>query len=237
MLRPALPAQSGRTPACRVRQRDDALLDTAKQLFLDRGFAQVSIELIARSAGVAARTIYVHFGDKHGLLSKVIARERDRADASANKMQANLSSVEESLRCVALQLLSQTLSPETRYLHADALAAREYQMAETIDPVRCSPWRGNLRACFDGAAWFAHLPPAMDADVLCDMFLGCVMGAQSRAMLDAKSSVSNQAAIRILADHLARDFLAACKRQSWIRIPDARGRWRVFDDSIRTSAR
>ena len=45
----------------------EALLDTARRLFLARGFASVSIRQIAAAADCSPATIHYHFGDKLGL--------------------------------------------------------------------------------------------------------------------------------------------------------------------------
>lgn len=45
----------------------DSLLQTARELFLARGFASVSIRQIAAAAGSSPATIHYHFGDKLGL--------------------------------------------------------------------------------------------------------------------------------------------------------------------------
>ncbi len=58
--RPGRPVGGGET----VRE---ALLDTARRLFLARGFASVSIRQIAAAAGSSPATIHYHFGDKLGL--------------------------------------------------------------------------------------------------------------------------------------------------------------------------
>ncbi len=45
----------------------EALLDTARRLFLARGFASVTVRQIAAAAGSSPATIHYHFGDKLGL--------------------------------------------------------------------------------------------------------------------------------------------------------------------------
>ena len=45
----------------------EALLDTARRLFLARGFGPVTIRQIAAAAGSSPATIHYHFGDKLGL--------------------------------------------------------------------------------------------------------------------------------------------------------------------------
>ena len=44
-----------------------AILDAAKHLFLEHGFAGVSMDQIAAEAGVSKLTVYSHFGDKDAL--------------------------------------------------------------------------------------------------------------------------------------------------------------------------
>jgi len=58
--------QRGRPPGGDANVRD-ALLATARGLFLSRGFAAVTIRQIAAAAGSSPATIHYHFGDKLGL--------------------------------------------------------------------------------------------------------------------------------------------------------------------------
>lgn len=209
MLKSAIINHAGRTPVNRVARRDDTLLDTAMQLFLERGFAQVSIDLIARTAGVAARTIYVHFGDKHGLLSKLIERERAMERESARMLEAASPGVEHLLCGVALNMLMRTLSAASRNLHADVLASRYDGSAERDDPVNCSAWREVLKRCFLSPEWSARAPRSFDTELLCDMFIGCVLGAQLRALKDRSVAALDERASHVLANQLAQQFIAA----------------------------
>jgi TetR/AcrR family transcriptional regulator len=56
----------GRPPGSESAVRD-SLLETARSLFLSRGFASVTIRQIAAAAGSSPATIHYHFGDKLGL--------------------------------------------------------------------------------------------------------------------------------------------------------------------------
>lgn len=56
----------GRPPGGDAAVRE-ALLETARGLFLSRGFASVTIRQIAAAAGSSPATIHYHFGDKLGL--------------------------------------------------------------------------------------------------------------------------------------------------------------------------
>ena len=59
--------------------RREQLLDVAKAIVVRRGFHAVSIEGVARDAGISRPIVYGHFGDLAGLLEALIAREGQRA--------------------------------------------------------------------------------------------------------------------------------------------------------------
>lgn len=56
----------------------------ALMIFGRDGYADASVEEIAREAGVAKPTIYTHFGDKAGLFTEVIADASARSNARVN---------------------------------------------------------------------------------------------------------------------------------------------------------
>jgi AcrR family transcriptional regulator len=69
-----------------ARQRTrDALLDAAETVFLRKGWEQgsvdVSVEALARSAGVTKQTLLRHFGSKEVLLEQVVGRIGERVHA------------------------------------------------------------------------------------------------------------------------------------------------------------
>ncbi|WBS01894.1 TetR/AcrR family transcriptional regulator [Pseudoduganella sp. SL102] len=68
---------AGRPRACEAEARTQELLSSAAELFLEKGYSKVSLEMIARRARVAVRTIYVKFGGKSGLFREILASGRD----------------------------------------------------------------------------------------------------------------------------------------------------------------
>lgn len=50
----------------------NSLLQVALDLFVEKGFEATRASEIAQKAGVAVGTIYLHFGDKEGLLSAIL---------------------------------------------------------------------------------------------------------------------------------------------------------------------
>lgn len=71
------------TPARRLRPADRKrqLVDRAALLFVERGYAQVSLADIARAAGVTAPSLYRHFDDKQTLLYEAVLAGSDELEA------------------------------------------------------------------------------------------------------------------------------------------------------------
>lgn len=66
-----LPAKRG--PG-RPTLSNEELLDTALDLFLEKGFERTSIEAICAAAGMAKRTVYARYGDKTTLFKAALKR-------------------------------------------------------------------------------------------------------------------------------------------------------------------
>ncbi|HEX2312349.1 MAG TPA: TetR/AcrR family transcriptional regulator [Thermomonospora sp.] len=60
------------------RERENQLLDIAEELFVERGYADTSIEDIARAAGVTRPVVYEHHGNKEGIYLACVRRARRR---------------------------------------------------------------------------------------------------------------------------------------------------------------
>jgi AcrR family transcriptional regulator len=60
-------------------ERREQLLDATKAIVARDGFHAVSIEAVAREAGITRPIVYSHFRDLRGLLDALVDREGDRA--------------------------------------------------------------------------------------------------------------------------------------------------------------
>ena len=60
-------------------ERREQLLDVTKAMVAARGFHAVSIEAVAREAGISRPIVYGHFDDLNGLLEALVLRETARA--------------------------------------------------------------------------------------------------------------------------------------------------------------
>jgi AcrR family transcriptional regulator len=62
-----------------AEERREQLLDVTKAIVADRGFHAVSIEAVAREAGITRPVVYGHFQDLQTLLGALVEREGERA--------------------------------------------------------------------------------------------------------------------------------------------------------------
>jgi AcrR family transcriptional regulator len=69
-----------------AQARREQLLDATKAIVDRSGFHAVSIEAVAREAGITRPIVYGHFRDLGGLLEALVDREGDRALAQLNEL-------------------------------------------------------------------------------------------------------------------------------------------------------
>jgi AcrR family transcriptional regulator len=69
-----------------AHERREQLLDVTKAIVAEDGFHEVSIERVAREAGISRPIVYEHFGDLSGLLEALVEREGERALAQLREV-------------------------------------------------------------------------------------------------------------------------------------------------------
>ena len=67
--------ESGERSETTLSGKAESILAAAKRAFLANGFGAVSMDAIARDAGVSKATVYAHFVGKEELFGAVIGRE------------------------------------------------------------------------------------------------------------------------------------------------------------------
>lgn len=74
-----MPATASRAPRLTGPQRREQILDVTKAMAGERGFHVISIDAVARRAGITRPVVYGHFEDLPGLLRALVEREGGRA--------------------------------------------------------------------------------------------------------------------------------------------------------------
>ncbi len=95
----------------------ESILAAAKRNFLASGFGAVSMDTIAREAGVSKATVYAHFADKEELFGAVIGRECEHRFAGLSVGELDPRDVRRSLTALARRFLDLLLSPDAIALH------------------------------------------------------------------------------------------------------------------------
>ena len=96
----------------RAFERREQLLDVTTELVVEEGFHAVSVEGVARQAGITRALIYQHFGDLHALLEAVIDREMTRALS-----QVSETTLQDLSHGDADQLMLESLDAYLRAVH------------------------------------------------------------------------------------------------------------------------
>jgi TetR/AcrR family transcriptional regulator, mexJK operon transcriptional repressor len=95
----------------------ESILTAAKRTFLAAGFGAVSMDTIAREAGVSKATVYAHFAGKEELFGAVIERECERYFARFSAGELDPRDVRASLTVLGRRFLELLLSPDAIALY------------------------------------------------------------------------------------------------------------------------
>ena len=95
------------------RRKHQAIVDAARQVFLEQGFSAPTMDMIAESAAVSKRTVYKHFDDKHSLFAAVVRMLCDKVvPPSLHEMEIDNSEPLTVLTRLAVQILSNLYARE-----------------------------------------------------------------------------------------------------------------------------
>jgi TetR/AcrR family transcriptional regulator, mexJK operon transcriptional repressor len=118
-------SSSGRPTRVQARARQEALLDTALDMFLDGGFERTTIDAIAAALGMTKRTVYARYADKAALFRASVERAIGRYTISSEAHHAaDTGDLEETLTAIAHLRIANIMSREglrlQRILNAEA---------------------------------------------------------------------------------------------------------------------
>ena len=91
------------------------ILDASKKLFLERGYANSSIDAVVERSGGSKATVYQLFGNKEGLLAALVAEGAEELAHLVEALPLD-GGLEDSLRTFGRGYLNLVLRPE-RLVH------------------------------------------------------------------------------------------------------------------------
>ncbi|MBY0241697.1 MAG: TetR/AcrR family transcriptional regulator [Burkholderiaceae bacterium] len=183
-----LPCQQktqGRPKAADAEARIQELVITAAQLFMDKGYNKVSLEMIAKQARVAVRTIYVKFGGKAGLFAAVIAAGRTHFFANMDDVDTTTRPLRDVLFDFGLHLTSLLTSPIAIALHRMVIAEAQSnpELAQAFFEVGPGQTRSHLIRLFSRPDIRAQLRDDVPLEMLAVQLQNCLTGDQIRRYL------------------------------------------------------
>jgi AcrR family transcriptional regulator len=181
------------------RERTDAtrmaLLDAARALFVEKGYAETATPEIVSKAAVTRGALYHHFADKQALFRAVIEREANAVAADIEARSAGASSAREALLQGASAYFDAMAVPgRTRLLLREAPA--QFAGDAGDDPAEAS-LKAGLGELIGGSA---QLP-------LLDPLNAMISSAFDRAAIEIDQGgkrADYEAAIAVLLDGLTR---------------------------------
>jgi AcrR family transcriptional regulator len=109
----SVPASSDEAPASsratRAAERRAAIVDAAMEEFIARGFAATRLDDIARRAGVAKGTIYLHFKDKESMFEELVRTVIVPVVAKLNALPPPTGSVRDLVEAFASNFLKEVI--------------------------------------------------------------------------------------------------------------------------------
>jgi AcrR family transcriptional regulator len=198
-----------------VNSKAESILAGAKRAFLAAGFGAVSMDTIAREAGVSKATVYAHFAGKEELFGAVIGRECERYFARFSEGELDPGDVRASLTVLGRRFLELLLSPDAIALYRIILG--EVTRFPGLGEVfwRAGPERQRLQIeAFLKSATEAGTLSLADTRLAAEQFVSLVRGdIQLRHLLRLETDADRQG-IDAAVEGVVATFLRAFERQN-----------------------
>jgi TetR/AcrR family transcriptional repressor of mexJK operon len=112
----------------------DAILKAARDLLLEHGYGQTSMEMVAAAAGVGKPTVYNHFGSKEELFEAIIAVRRQAVMERIRGLQTPTDDPRADLEQFAVEFQNAVLHPNSRLWDRLVIseAGRQPELARTL---------------------------------------------------------------------------------------------------------
>jgi AcrR family transcriptional regulator len=123
-----------RSNADRTQAMRDGLIAAARELFIEKGYAETSTPEIVARANVTRGALYHHFEDKASLFRAVVIAESERVADAINLATQNCTDAAEALNAGTDAYLDAMTAPgRTRLLLLDGPAALGRELMDAID--------------------------------------------------------------------------------------------------------
>ena len=196
--------------AAEVSPKRSAILAAGARLFMGVGYATVSMDAVAKEAGVSKATVYAHFASKEALFGAIVGERCAAIAAQSEEIASHAATADGALREVGRLWMRFLLQPESVAIHRTVIA-------------ECARFPDLARAFYEagpgsGHAWLSRrireeqrqgrLRPDADPVVAADHMMGLLRGElYLRTVLGGP--VPGDAAIGAVVDQAVEVFLRA----------------------------
>jgi AcrR family transcriptional regulator len=200
----------------------DAIINAARELFVEVGFPATSMDAIARRAAVVRATVYNNFADKNAILAKIIADYQEGYAAIPSRLRPRVKAGDSSF-----ELIEATIAEAFDWRIANAKIRPLLDFAKAL-PTETAWNEANEAADRAMRAWFATiLRRDAKRDMLRDGFHLPFASAALYGMIDGALASSDVKASRATIRGKVRQLALLC----WYAI------YRVEPDSSPTGSR
>lgn len=173
----------------RGRERHEAIVEAATEVFLDRGYGSVSLDEIVARAGGSRRNIYDWFGNKERLFVAVVESACGEFLGQMEIPVGSLNDPAKTLRLFGVECLTAITSPKALALYRVVIGegARFPELGEAFYQAGPAVSQARIQSCVE--AWKkSGLIVAADPERTAAMILGILMGdLHTRALLVQKT--------------------------------------------------
>jgi AcrR family transcriptional regulator len=144
-----------------------AVLEAARDAFVEHGFAATSIDDIARAAGVSKGAVYHHFASKEDLFAELFRRSQEAALDEATAQGAHIEPLWAQVHAIAGAFLSTYLSdPAARSLLRQSSSVLGLERCRRIDGELALPLITEVLRDLRARGELAPVPPEVTAQVI-----------------------------------------------------------------------
>lgn len=205
---------AGRPRAADLESRMQNLVGTAAALFIEKGYSNVSLEMIAREAHVAVRTIYVKFGGKVGLFSAVLNNGRAHFFSNIGEMETDTRPIPQILSDFGMRFLSLVTAPASLSIQRMVIAETKTspELAQTFFDTGPAQTREVLTRFFARPDIRAQLRENIPFDLLPIHLINTVLGdIFTMYLLEQKHAPSAEEIRAALEQRLSLFYLAVLR--------------------------
>jgi AcrR family transcriptional regulator len=187
--------------------RRSQILDAAAHVFLEKGYAGATIDLVTERAGASKATVYSFFGGKDGLFAAIVEERSGRILTAFGDPEVVDADIPSALAHIARRYMEVVMSPDVVGLYRLIIAegVRFPELARTFH--RLGPDRTNAHLTGMLSAWRERgLIRLDDPQLAAEQFFGAVSGELHRRAMAGIIPKNLRCAIQRSIDNAVQVF-------------------------------